>query len=58
LVWQVSTPVILTTLQVRWLNLHEYQSKSLLQKFGVTVQRFKVASTVDEVEEAAKSLSN
>ena len=30
------------------MNLHEYQGKELLQKYGVTVQRGKLATTVDE----------
>ena len=34
----------------RDLNLLEYQAKGLLQKYDVTVQDFRVASTKDEAE--------
>lgn len=43
--------------QKRFLNLHEYQSKALMNKYGVRVQRGQVASTVQEAEAAAKSLA-
>ena len=33
----------------RSLNLLEYQAKGLLEDYGVTVQRFKVASSAEEV---------
>lgn len=42
--------------QVRHINLQEYDSKSLLEEFGVNVQQFKVASTVDEALQGAKEL--
>lgn len=42
--------------QVRFLNLHEYQSKALMEKYGVNTQRFLVATTPDEAEKAAKKL--
>ena len=35
----------------RNLNLLEYQSKGLLENYGVTVQKFKMASNADEVRE-------
>lgn len=38
------------------MNIHEYQAKQLLGKFGVTVPRGKVAFTVDEAVHAAKEL--
>lgn len=38
------------------MNIHEYQAKELLQKFGVNVPRGQVAFTVDEAVEAAKTL--
>lgn len=38
----------------RFLNLHEYQSKDLLEKYGVSVQKGKVASTAAE----AKAISD
>lgn len=39
------------------MNLHEYQGKELLAKYGVTVQRGIVAHTADEAVEAAKTLT-
>jgi hypothetical protein len=36
--------------QARKLNLLEYQSKGLLENYGVTVQKFKMASNPQEVE--------
>jgi succinyl-CoA synthetase beta subunit len=38
------------------MNIHEYQAKSLLTKFGVAVPRGVAAFTVDEAEAAAKQL--
>lgn len=38
------------------MNIHEYQAKQLLGKFGVTVPRGKVAFTADEAVHAAKEL--
>ena len=38
------------------MNIHEYQAKSLLGKYGVTVPRGTVAYTVKEAEDAAKDL--
>jgi len=38
------------------MNIHEYQAKELLQKFGVTTTRGKVASTPDEAEQIAREL--
>ena len=37
-------------IQNRNLNLLEYQSKGLLQEFGVTVQKFRVASNETEAQ--------
>ncbi|KAG0251548.1 Succinate--CoA ligase [GDP-forming] subunit beta, mitochondrial [Mortierella polycephala] len=42
--------------QVRYLNLHEYQSKQLMAKHNVSVQRFAIAETVEQAEVAAKGL--
>ncbi|ADQ82728.1 ADP-forming succinate--CoA ligase subunit beta [Riemerella anatipestifer] len=39
------------------MNLHEYQSKEILAKYGVRVQRGIVASTVEEAKKAAEQLS-
>ena len=38
------------------MNIHEYQAKALLAKFGVTVPRGGVAYTVKEAEDAARKL--
>lgn len=39
------------------MNLHEYQGKNILKKFGVKIQRGYVASTPDEAVAAAKTLT-
>lgn len=38
------------------MNIHEYQAKQILREYGVAVSNGKVAFTVDEAVEAAKSL--
>src|SRR5438477_7391961 len=38
------------------MNIHEYQAKELLEKFGVATTRGKVASTADEAEAIAREL--
>ncbi|MEY2440386.1 MAG: succinyl-CoA synthetase beta subunit, partial [Verrucomicrobiota bacterium] len=38
------------------MNIHEYQAKELLQKFGVATTRGKVASTPEEAEQIAREL--
>lgn len=38
------------------MNLHEYQAKEIMSKYGITVQRGKIAYTADEAVEAAKQL--
>ena len=38
------------------MNIHEYQAKELLEKFGVATTRGKVASTPDEAEAIAGEL--
>ena len=38
------------------MNIHEYQAKGLLAKFGVAVPRGGVAYTVEEAEAMAKNL--
>src|SRR6266571_2087651 len=40
------------------MNIHEYQAKELLQKFGVATPRGKVASTPDEAERIARELGD
>ena len=39
------------------MNLHEYQGKSILSKYGVAVQRGLVAYNADEAVDQAKRLS-
>jgi hypothetical protein len=41
---------------VRFLNLHEYQSKALMNKYNVRVQKGEVASTPEEAEQVAERL--
>ena len=38
------------------MNIHEYQARELLEKFGVATMRGKVASTPDEAEQIAREL--
>jgi succinyl-CoA synthetase beta subunit len=40
------------------MNIHEYQSKELLQKFDVAITRGRVASTLDEAEQIARELGD
>ncbi|MFH4978352.1 hypothetical protein AB6A40_005061 [Gnathostoma spinigerum] len=40
--------------QFRWLNLHEYQSKSLLEKHGCSIQQFIVASSPSDACESLR----
>ena len=40
------------------MNIHEYQGKELLRRYGVAVPNGKVAFTVDEAEAAAKELGS
>ena len=40
------------------MNIHEYQGKELLEKFGVATTRGKVASTPDEAEAIARELGD
>lgn len=39
------------------MNIHEYQGKEILSKYGVRVQRGVVASTVEEAEKAYREIS-
>jgi succinyl-CoA synthetase beta subunit len=39
------------------MNIHEYQAKELLEKFGAATTRGKVASTPDEAEKIAREIS-
>src|ERR1700730_8885446 len=38
------------------MNIHEYQGKAILKKYGVSVPRGKLATTREEAEAAAKEL--
>ncbi|HEY8650004.1 MAG TPA: ADP-forming succinate--CoA ligase subunit beta [Chthoniobacterales bacterium] len=40
------------------MNIHEYQAKELLEKFGVATTRGKVASTPEEAEQIAHEIGN
>jgi succinyl-CoA synthetase beta subunit len=40
------------------MNIHEYQAKELLQKFGVATPRGKVASTPEEAERVAQEIGD
>eukprot|EP01101_Sappina_pedata_P008856 TRINITY_DN49_c0_g1_i1.p1 TRINITY_DN49_c0_g1~~TRINITY_DN49_c0_g1_i1.p1 ORF type:complete len:543 (+),score=298.51 TRINITY_DN49_c0_g1_i1:145-1629(+) len=40
----------------RFLNIHEYQSKGIMNKFGVNTQRWALATNPAEAKEAAKKL--
>ena len=39
------------------MNLHEYQSKEILAKYGVNIQRGFIANNVEEAVEGAKKLT-
>lgn len=39
---------------MRFLNLHEYQSKDLLERYGAQVQKGKMAASAPEAFEVAK----
>lgn len=41
--------------QVRWLNLHEFQSKKLMADAGITVQRFRMAETFADAVDVSKT---
>lgn len=40
----------------RFFDLHEYQSKDVMRKFGVLVQKGDIATTPEQAEEVAKKL--
>ncbi len=42
---------------VRNLNIHEYQSKSLMDKYKINTQRWGLATTPEEAEKVATNLS-
>jgi hypothetical protein len=41
---------------IRCLNIHEYQSKTLMDKHQVQIQRWRLAENVDDAKKAVKSL--
>lgn len=41
--------------QVRWLNLHEFHSKKMMKDGNITVQRFRMAETVEDAVEISKT---
>ncbi|KAN0018373.1 hypothetical protein ACTFIV_002980 [Dictyostelium citrinum] len=43
--------------QVRYLNLHEYQSKSLMDKYGVNTQKWRVVTKASDAIKAASELN-
>lgn len=47
----------LTTTVRRFFDLHEYQSKDLMRKFGVLVQRGNIATTPEQAFQVAKDLN-
>ena len=47
----------LTTPIRRFFDLHEYQSKDLMRKFGVLVQRGDIATTPEQAEKVARDLN-
>jgi succinyl-CoA synthetase beta subunit len=47
----------LTTSVRRYFDLHEYQSKDLMRKYGVNVQRGDIATTAQQAFQVAKDLN-
>lgn len=47
----------LTTNVRRFFDLHEYQSKDLMRKFGVLVQKGDIATTPQQAYDVAKKLN-
>ena len=41
---------------MRHLNLHEYQSKNLMESYKINTQKFEIAETLEKAGKAAKSL--
>ncbi|MFT5845167.1 MAG: succinyl-CoA synthetase beta subunit [Saprospiraceae bacterium] len=44
--------------KIKEMNIHEYQGKSILESFGVAIQRGKVVDRLEDAENAAKELSS
>lgn len=47
----------LTTTIRRYFDLHEYQSKDLMRKYGILVQRGDIATTPEQAFKVAKELN-
>ena len=45
-----------STQQVRFFNLHEYQSKDLMEKYSVNVQKFRTATNAEDAVAFAHEL--
>lgn len=52
-----SHSAIISRLTRRFLNLQEFQSKELMNKYGLMTQKFKIISEASQAERAAKELS-
>lgn len=53
-----SRAAIISRITRRFLNLQEFQSKELMNKYGLITQKFKIIKQVSEAEPAAKELSS
>ena len=48
-------PVRALTQQLRFLNLQEYHSKGLMENFGLNIQKFKMAESVEQANQIAET---
>ena len=55
---QVMAPQTLMSMPRRFIDLHEFQSKYIMGKFGINVQRGQLAKTPEEAAQVASTLSN
>ena len=46
-----------TLLSLRFLNIHEYQSKELMDKYGVKTQKWRLATTAKQARKGAEELN-
>jgi len=53
-----SVPICFQNKQFRQLNIHEYQSKELMDKFGVKTQKWRLATTPKQARKVAEELGN
>ncbi|CAI8031651.1 Succinate--CoA ligase [GDP-forming] subunit beta, mitochondrial (Fragment) [Geodia barretti] len=49
-------PAVSGAVPVRRLNLHEYQSKTLMEQYGCNTQRFKIATSTQQAQTATSEL--